>query len=185
MSFENCVISLVIAGIVFRIICKITKSVSNKMLIALLVVAVAVNLFTMDDSEASMIILVIATKLAYNILRVKADPETMEAVKPKLYMQDGKVTLFLPNADRCYGSLLRSHKTYKLHEDEYVFDDVSITRNYGIVTIAGSGTKTTLEHNDAEEPGVPVSREHFQDRIFRYNIDEMKIDDTAIEGMIA
>ena len=153
--------------------------------IALLVAAVAANIFTGDDSEASMIILVIATRLAYNIFSIKADPETLEAVKPKLYMQDGKVALYLPNAERCSRPLLKTQSTYNLHEDEYVFDDVSITRNYGIVTIAGSGTKITLEHNDAEKPGVPVSREHFQDRIFKYNIDEMKIDDTAIEGMIA
>ena len=189
MSFMNCIISLAIAGIVFRVICKITKSGSNKLLIALLIVAVAVNIYigvdTGDDSEVSMIILVIATRLAYNIFSIKADPETLEAVKPKLYMQDGKVALYLPNAERCSRPLLKTQSTYNLHEDEYVFDDVSITRNYGIVTIAGSGTKITLEHNDAEKPGVPVSREHFQDRIFKYNIDEMKIDDTAIEGMIA
>ena len=189
MSFIDCIISLAIAGIVFRVICKITKSGSNKLLIALLIVAVAVNIYigvdTGDASEVSMIILVIVTRLAYNIFSVKADPETPDAVKPKLYMQDGKVALYLPNAERCSRPLLKTQSTYNLHEDEYVFDDVSITRNYDIVTIAGSGTKTTLEHNDAEKPGVPVSREHFQDRIFRYNIDEMKIDDTAIEDMIA
>ena len=98
-----------------------------------------------------------------------------------------RISIIVPmyNVESYMEECLKSLWNQDLHEDEYVFDDVSITRNYDIVTIAGSGTKTTLEHNDAEKPGVPVSREHFQDRIFRYNIDEMKIDDTAIEDMIA
>ena len=87
MSFITYIIPMIIAGIVNRVICRITKSNSNKLFV-IFIIAIAA-FFIVGDlyGDGSTFGLGFAAAIAYNIFKVRTDPETTETFESESQKQ--------------------------------------------------------------------------------------------------
>ena len=80
MSFVTCIIPMIIAGIIFRIICK-TAAIRSNTLFVISILAIAVFFIVSDLSmEDSTLSLSFAAVIAYNIFKLRTDTEDAEII---------------------------------------------------------------------------------------------------------
>ena len=187
INFVLGVIPLIAAGVIYWIICRMTKADvnSNKYLFILLIVVLGAewyHYYGLNGSTPSVIGWGIVAVIVYYLFKIRQDPRAIEAAKPKLYMRDDKVVLFIPDVKINSEPSPKDSESHAQYDCEYVFDEVSVKGDYDIITIAGSGEKATLERSDPTEAGSPISKEHFKSKSFQYSIEDIIIiDDVPIE----
>lgn len=178
-------IPMTIVGIGYRKLFTNGDPDNNRALLFLLAIVAVAEGFFYNYQYGEMPSIGILTALVFVSYRRFKDRLDPEATMPRLYMQDGRAVLYLPNANITSKKTPEGQEDY-IHQDyEYIFEEVSVNRNYSIITIAGNGIKTTLEHSDVTESGSPVSKEYFQNETFKYNDGEIKIIDAGLEELVA
>lgn len=190
INFVLGVIPLIAVGVIYWIICRITNaSVSANIFLFIILIAVLgadwYHFYDLDGSTPSVIGWGVVAVIVYIVFKMRRSPEAIkaiEAMKPKLYMRDDKVVLFIPKVKSNDEPSTKNSRSHAQYGCEYVFDEASVTGDNGMITVAGSGIKTTLEPSDSTEPGTPINKENFKSRSFQYHIDDMRIaDDVLIE----
>ena len=80
MGYITCITPLVIAGIIFRIICRIANINSNKLLLIMILAAAAAEyiIFECIDQESLVFSYGFIAAIVYNLFKVRADTEDEE-----------------------------------------------------------------------------------------------------------
>lgn len=124
MDYLLIILPMVIAGVIFRIVYRDAPSDSNKVLLVV-IIALAIALFIVSIQgviDGPPLGFGLTAAIVYNLFKIRWDPDIG---KPKLYMQDGKVNLSIPEIKTSF----IGHRIDNIYDQVYAFDEVSLTRN--------------------------------------------------------
>ena len=74
MEYLPYIIPMVIAGVIYRIICAVTKRSSNRLFMVVIIAIGLAELFLVEESIG----LGFAAAIVYNLFKVRTDPEVTE-----------------------------------------------------------------------------------------------------------